>query len=197
MAIQNRINLEEAGAITTGIYQKGDPTGDTLYIQAKHFDEHGKLRKDAVLTPEIQMTDRLSKHLLQDKDLLIIAKGTHNRACLYRSQMGPAVASSTFFVLRLKRSDLLPEFLQWYLNSPKMQKTLSNLSKGTHILSLSKKSLSKLKIEIPPLERQKAVLKLQSFWETERNTLLKLLEQKEYFYRTLQSNFASSKPAQK
>ena len=42
-----------------------------------------------------------------------------------------------------------------------------------------------MKIEIPLLERQQEVLKLQSLWETERKTTLELLEQKESFYQTL------------
>jgi restriction endonuclease S subunit len=185
--------LEDIGRITTGVYEKGRPSGDTLYLQAKHFSEQGKFRSDSILSPEIHMDDRLEKHTLQDKDLLVTAKGESNRVCLYQSEIGQSVASSTFFVIRLQESSILPEYLQWYLNTSKMQSFLSSLSKGTHILSLSKKSLSKVKIEIPPLEQQQEVLNLQSLWETERKTTLELLEQKELFYQYMLLNLATSK----
>ena len=177
--------LEEIGSITTGVYEKGRPSGDTYYLQAKHFDEQGKFRGDTIISPEIHMDDRLERHILQDKDLLITAKGANNRVCLYQSEIGLSVASSTFFVIRLQESSILPEYLQWYLNTSKMQNFLSSLSKGTHILSISKKSLSKMKIQIPPIEQQQDILKLQSLWETERKTTLDLLEQKELFYQNL------------
>ena len=135
------------------------------------------------------MEDRLEKHILQDKDLLITAKGERNRVCLYQSEIGQAVASSTFFVIRLHEPGILPEYLQWYLNTAKMQSLLSSLSKGTHILSLSKKALAKVKIEIPPLAKQRAVLKFQSLWDSERKITMELLEQKETYYQTLLFNF--------
>jgi len=177
--------LKDIANITTGIYEKGSPSGDTYYLQAKYFNEYGKFREEAILRPEIQMDDRLARHLLQDEDLLIIAKGGNNRVCYYRKEIGQSVASSTFFVIRLREPSIIPEYLQWYFNTSKMQALFSSLSKGTHILSLSKKSLSKVKVEIPPLKQQQEVLKLQALWDLERKTTLDLLEQKELFYQNL------------
>ena len=187
------VKLEDIVSITTGIYEKGSPSGDAFYLQAKHFDENGQFRKEAILTPEIHMDDRLGKHILQDKDLLIMAKGESNRVCFYYSGIGQSVASSTFFVIRLKVRNVIPEYLQWYLNSSKMQALFANLSKGTRIRSLSKKSLLGVDIEIPPLEQQKKVLQLQKLWNMERKTTLALLEQKELLYQNLLLNLGTSK----
>lgn len=177
--------LEDIVSIATGVYEKGSPSGDTYYLQAKHFNEYGKFREEAVISPEINMDNRLERHVLQDGDLLINAKGINNRVCYYRKEIGQSVASSTFFVIRLKEPNILPEYLQWYFNTSRMQSLFSSLSKGTHILSLSKKSLSKVKLEIPPLEQQQKILKLQTLWELERKTTLELLQQKELFYQSL------------
>lgn len=182
--------LSQIANITTGVYEKGRLSGDTLYLQAKHFDEQGKFLSENILHPEIQMDDRLKKHILQDKDLLITAKGQSNRVCLYKSKIGQSVASSTFFVIRLQESFLLPEYLQWYMNTSKMQSAFSNLSKGTHILSLSKKALSKVRIEIPPLDKQQKVLKLHSLWEKERKTTMELMKNKEIYYQQLLINYS-------
>ena len=186
-------SLEEIGSITTGVYGKWSPSGGTFDLQAKHFDEKGKFREDNLISPEIHMEDRLEKHILQDKDLLITAKGERNRVCIYRSTIGPSVASSTFFVVRLHEPGIMPEYLQWYLNTARMQSLLSSLSKGTRILSLSKKSLSKVKIEIPPVEQQQEILKLQSLWDAEQKNTMELLEQKEIYYQNLLLYLATSK----
>lgn len=187
------VKLEEIGSITTGVYEKGSPSGDTYYLQAKHFDEYGKFRNDAIISPEIHMDNRLERHILQDGDLLVTAKGLNNRVCYYRKEIGQSVASSTFFVVRLKEQSIMPEYLQWYFNTSKMQSLFSSLSKGTHILSLSKKSLSKVKVEVPPLKQQQEVLKLQTLWNLERKTTLELLEQKELLYQNLLLNLANQK----
>ncbi len=185
--------LEEIGTLTTGIYKKGSPSGDTYYLQAKHFDAYGKFQEEGILHPEIFMDNKLAKHSLKDGDLLITAKGENNRVCLYRSEIGQAVASSIFFVFRLKVSIILPEYLQWYFNTSRMQRLFSSLSRGTHILSLSKKSLSKVQIKIPTLEKQREVLKLQLLWDQERKITTELLEQKEICYQSIFLNLVTSK----
>lgn len=191
--VQMQKKLEEIGKISTGVYEKGSPSGDTFYLQVKHFNEYGQFREDTILSPEIYLEQRLERHLLQDKDLLLTAKGERNRVCLYQESIGQSVASSTFFVIRLEESTVLPEFLQWYLNTSKMQSQLTNLSKGTHTLSLSKKSLSKVEVVIPPIDQQEEVLKLQQLWDMERNTTLELLDLKAKLYQNLQLNLATSK----
>lgn len=187
------VTLEEIASITTGVYEKGSPSGDIYYLQAKHFNEYGKFRKNTIISPEIHMDSRLKRHVLQDGDLLLTAKGENNRVCYYRNEIGKSVASSTFFVIRLKQPSISPEYLQWYLNTSRMQFLFSTLSKGTHILSLSKKSLLKVKVEIPQLEQQNKILKLQSLWILERGTTLELIKQKELLYQNLLLNLANQK----
>ena len=131
--------LTDLAIIATGVYQKARPFGDTLYLQGKHFDGEGRLREDVVLAQELSMNDKLKRHLLEDGDILLMAKGGNNRACIYKQGIGQAVASSTFFVIRLKEGQVLPEYLHWLLNTSQLQNRLSELGRGTHIRSLSKK----------------------------------------------------------
>lgn len=191
------VMLGNIGSITTGVYDKGSPSGDTYYLQAKHFDEYGKFREDAILHPEIYLESRFERHLLKNGDLLIMAKGESNRVCLYEGRIGQAVASSTFFVIRLVEPDILSGYLQWYLNTSSMQSIFSSLSKGTHILSLSKKALMKVKLQIPSLSQQKEILKLQSLWEKERSLSNELIKLKEALYQKLLLNLTTSKLAKK
>jgi restriction endonuclease S subunit len=171
--------LGDIASITTGVYDKVQLSGDTHYLQGKHFDEYGKIRKDIVIHPELQADERLEKHLLKDGDVLLIAKGESNRACLYQKEIGQAVASSTFFVVRITGGGLLPEFLQWYFNTGYMKDMFSGLSKGTQISSLSKKSLAEIEIPIPSLITQRTILATQSLWEHEKSLTLELMELKD------------------
>lgn len=174
--------LSEIAKITTGVYAKPQPSGDTFYLQAKHFDRLGGFKADTALTPELS-NERLQKHLLQSGDILLIAKGSNNIACLYPAKLKKAVASSIFFVIRLETDDLQPKFLQWYLNTPQMQHTLAGLSKGTHIPSISKKLLSQVEIPTPTVAQQTKILQAYDCWQNEKNKTLELLQLKETLYQ--------------
>ena len=184
--------LEEIATITTGVYEKVHPSGDTLYLQGKHFDEYGRIREDMIINPELQAEERLGKHLLRDGDILLIAKGESNRACLYQKEIGQAVASSTFFVIRLTERGLLPEFLRWYFNTYYMKELFSGLSRGTQISSLSKKTLSEIEVPVPPLKKQKEILEIQRLWEKEKSLTMDLLNLKDACYQKLLLNQAKS-----
>jgi len=174
--------LSEIAKITTGVYAKPQPSGDTFYLQAKYFDRLGGFKEDLALAPELS-DERLQKHLLQSGDILLIAKGSNNTACLYPAKLEKAVASSIFFVIRLQTRDIQAEFLQWYLNTSQMQHALANLSKGTHIPSISKKLLSHVEIPTPTLAQQTKILEAYNCWQNEKTKTLELLQLKETLYQ--------------
>lgn len=182
--------LEDIASITTGVYEKVHPSGDTLYLQGTHFNEYGRIRRDMPMRPELQADERLAKHLLKDGDILLIAKGENNRACLYQKEIGQAVASSTFFVIRLPEGPLLPEFLQWYFNTGYMKGMFAGLSKGTQISSLTKKTLSEIEIPMPLLKKQVEILETQRLWEQEKLLTTALLDLKDTLYQKLLLNQA-------
>ncbi len=187
--------LEEISTITTGVYEKPNPTGDTLYLQVKHFDDSGKFRQDWVSTPGLQFEERLRHHLLKDGDVLLVAKGENNKACLYRNNIGRALASSVFFVIRTNSPGIMPEYLQWYFNTAFMKNVFSGLSKGTHIASLSKKTLSEIEIPIPPLQIQKEILDTQRLIDQEKSITTELMHLKDNLYQKLLLNLANNQPA--
>jgi len=180
--------LADIASITTGVYEKVQLSGDTLYLQGKHFDEGGLFREDLVIPSELQSDERLGKHLLMDGDILLVAKGENNRACLYLNAIGQAVASSIFFVIRLRDGKLQPAFLQWYFNTAYMQEVFAGLSKGTQIASLSKKTLADIEIPIPSMKIQQEILDIQGLWDKEKSLTRTLLNQKDVLYQQLLLN---------
>ena len=177
--------LHQIAQITTGIYQKEGSGGEIYYLQAKHFDEHGRFRQEAPLTQSLELDKRLEKHLLIEGDILLVAKGVANRACLYKEQIGQAVASSTFFVIRLKEQSLMPDYLLWLLNTQRYQKLLQSLSKGTQVQSLSKKALSSIQIPIPSMEEQQQIVKVAEQWRIEQFFMDALKNSKDRYYEHL------------
>lgn len=164
-----RVTLKHIASIQTGIFAKPTNEGQIVYLQAKHFDENGILRTS--LYPDLKAEDISEKHLLNHGDIIFAAKGTKNFAALYESKNKPAVASTSFFVIRLNedfQAKVLPEYLTWCLNSASSQNYLKSQAVGSSIVSISKSVIDELELSIPDLDTQKAILRITHLRNIER-----------------------------
>lgn len=152
--------------IRTGLFAKPMGRGDVLYLQAKHFDDYGQLQ--ATLFPDLFAVDIPEKHLLKPGDVLFAAKGTRNFAAVYESYNRPAVASTSFFVIRIKDKNILPEYLAWFLNNHSIQTILKEQAIGTSIASISKTVLEGLEINVPSPKTQNKILQITKLRNRER-----------------------------
>jgi restriction endonuclease S subunit len=167
-----KTSLKNISNIQTGLFAKTDTEGDIIYLQAKHFDENGKLITN--LHPDLKEKKAYDKHLLKPGDVVFASKGTKNFAALYESQNKPAVASTSFFVIRLKENSIIPEYLVWYLNQPNIQKILKAQAIGTSIVSISKAVLEELEISIPDKQMQHKILKISKLRNREKELKQKI-----------------------
>ncbi|MBX7044226.1 MAG: restriction endonuclease subunit S [Ignavibacteria bacterium] len=108
---------------------------------------------------------------LRKGDILFSAKGNRNFAYHYNGGLGEAVASSTFFIIRITTADVLPEYLTWYLNSKPAQDFFKANIHGTFIPSIPKSKLVELKIPIPDLKTQKIISQLDAHQRLEQKIL--------------------------
>jgi restriction endonuclease S subunit len=164
-----RVALKHIAFIQTGVFAKPVKEGQIVYLQSKHFDENGILKSS--LYPDLKAESISEKHLLQNGDIIFAAKGTKNFAALYESKNKPAVASTSFFVIRLNENfhdKVLPEYLTWYLNSASSQSYLKSQAVGSSIVSISKSVIDELELSIPDLDTQKAILKITQLRNAER-----------------------------
>ena len=161
--------LKYIAFIQTGVFAKPIKEGQIVYLQAKHFDENGILRSS--LYPDLKAESISEKHLLQTGDIIFAAKGTKNFAALYENKNQPAVASTSFFVIRLNedfQDKILPEYLTWYLNLNTSQHYLKSQAVGSSIVSISKSVLDELDISIPNLNTQKSILRIAHLRNSEK-----------------------------
>lgn len=162
--------LKHIATIQTGTFVKTVSDGEVVYLQAKHFNEYGHL--SSTLHPDLKANDVTEKHLLKPGDVLFAAKGTKNFAAWYESKNQPAVASTSFFIIRIENdwtNKIFPEFLAWFLNHPSTQKYLKGKAIGSSIVSISKSVLEELEISVPEMQIQKAVLKINQLRNSEKH----------------------------
>ena len=137
---------------------------------------------------EDMIDNKIEKHLLQEGDLLFAAKGLNNFAVVYHTYIGKAVASSSFIIIRLTDKSITADYLAWFISHNKKVKLLHQQQLGTTIPSISMKQLAELEIDIPSLEMQETIVKVQRLREKE-----KMLTQQLQHYKDKQIQFQLSK----
>ncbi len=168
-----KTHLKHISTIQTGFFAKPQTNGDIIYLQPKYFNEFGDLT--TLLQPDLNSTEISAKHILQQGDVLFAAKGVKNFAALYEENNFPAVASTSFFVIRLTKKEVLPEYLTWFLNHPNTQLFLKGNAHGTAMVSISKSVLEDIELSIPSIEMQNRILKIAACRKQEL-TLKKQME---------------------
>ncbi|MBA1146667.1 restriction endonuclease subunit S [Ectothiorhodospiraceae bacterium WFHF3C12] len=141
----------------------------------------GDIRETSVVDPSrlsaIEWQSEGRPPVLEPGDVVFAAKGSYNRAAVFRDEESQVVPSNQFLVLRVRNSGpISPEFLCWTLNYKETQRRLAELQSGTSIFSISKKALQIFTVSLPPRETQNKLLRLNALWEEERRLSEALIE---------------------
>lgn len=98
---------------------------------------------------------------IQRKDILVVNRGRFSVALVGDDLPDGGVATPSFvFTLRPATSDLLSEYLYYYLNTKKIQNRMRALQQGSGVQFVSRADLLDLKISLPPIEVQRKIANL-------------------------------------
>lgn len=164
--------LKDIAEIQTGVFAKTNVDGEVTCLQVNDFDESGN--HSGIWVPSLSVESLHSKHFLLKGDILFAAKGYKNFAAVRTNSLPLAVASTSFFVLRIHKQNLLPEYVKWFLNQPDTIQRLKSEAKGTSIPSISKKSLEQIEIPSIPLDKQNLILKIDHLRISQKELLQKI-----------------------
>lgn len=168
------VKLKEIAIVRTGVYFKSSPSADTVYLQVGDFDRQGRL-VGVNLKPTVEVSLKLERHVLEEEDLLLAAKGDVNFCAMVSRSYGRCVASPSFLVIRVEdKARFLPAYVCGFLNQSYVQITLAAQAKGSAIASLSKSVVEELEIPALPVEQQKLCVQITE-----------LQRRAQYLYRTI------------
>lgn len=143
--------------------------------------------KDVSLTEGIRWSDCLETELtgkrepdyLTTGDILVAARGNHNYAVQVDQALATigkqAVAAPHFFVISLKKKDILPEFLVWLLNQTPAQRYFEQNAEGSLTKSIRRSVLEEAPIVVPPLTKQRAIISMAATLRDEHKLIQKLV----------------------
>ena len=154
-----------------------DPNGNAYALQMRDVSPAGVLSWDGLVKTSLDR--HKSAVWLQAGDVVFVARGMRNYALCLDSVPVPAVCSQYFFLLRVKSTGLLPEFLAWQINRAPAQRYLARNAEGSDQLSIRRGVLEALPVVVPPLEHQHRIVALARDAGRERQVLETLIHNRE------------------
>ncbi len=184
-------SLKKIANIKFGLHAQSQEYGKVLYLQAGHFSNKGKLLQ--IPASFIDVHGRLNEHLLEDGDILLAGKGNRNFAWCYRSNLGPAVASTIFFVIQPRQDLINPEYLTAYFNLEKCQLHFRKLGEGSNVASIRKSELGELNIPILMMKKQLEIAAISKLHEEQIEITEKIQQRKYELYEAVMNNLTTDK----
>lgn len=183
MITKKKIYLKNLAEILSGVYEKTDPDGEIAYLQTKDCT-------DIVITKyasRVLQTPKMQKYLLQDGDILFASKGVNYLSVVFHDQK-KAVASTSFFVIRLKSPAVTPEYLCWFLRQPSVRAYFKSNQAGSATPLIHKPAVENLEIPVPSLEEQKTIVAIARLSQREMELQQAIIEKKQTIVQQLLMN---------
>lgn len=169
--------LKDIVDIQSWYFVRPECSWDIVYLQAKDFDEFWDLKWN--LVPNLNSLNIQEKQILVDWDILFSAKWTRNFATVYKDTYGKCVASSTFFILKIKNENAIAEYLAILLTEASKWKYFKDNASWWYIQSISKPTLQNFEINLPSLEKQNDIIKLYELYKNETKIYEQLKSKKD------------------
>ncbi len=175
-----RTTIKEIADVQIGYQSRGkiktDETGNWRIIQIKDIDEDNKLDTEHVyrITPKSPP----EKYQVTNRDVLFISKGSRNVATAIDRDINYFIAAGYFFILRPKFNNILPEYLAWYINQKPAQDFIKQNKRGTRMPVMPKGVFQKLKVDIPTMETQEAIIRLNELRREEARLVAEIQEKR-------------------
>lgn len=164
--VSMKIKIKNIATVRSGAYMKEAIEGTVFYLQVGDFS---RVENTFVLSkPILELNAKIESHLLWDGDIILAAKGMSNFGVVYKEEMGKAVASSSFLVIRITDCDLvIPDYLCWIINREDTLAFFKANAAGSSIPSISKALIEEHIVDVPPINVQKQIVEVARLQQRE------------------------------
>ncbi|HXB40684.1 MAG TPA: restriction endonuclease subunit S [Bacteroidia bacterium] len=167
--------LNNLAYVHFGVHPKSEPSGKISVVQVKDIIDGSFNPNNVIRMPEAGLKER---DFLRAGDVLFSGKGRIT-AMKWNNEGENVVASNSFFVIRVKKERVLPEFLAAYLRSSSLKKEIGRKTKSSTVMHLSIEDVRDLRIPLPPIEEQKKFARVAELLQEEKRMSEEIILRKE------------------
>jgi len=155
---------------------KSDKEGNVSVVQLKDVNDRGILNSHELQRINIDKIG--SENYLAVGDVLLKAKTNNPVSALVKEQLPSTIATAHYFIISVKKADVLPGYLAWYLNQRPAQIYFARNAGGTRIQVINKQVLSGLEVVVPDLKTQEKIEKIYELHQREQDLVDAIKEKK-------------------
>ncbi|MBC7932024.1 MAG: restriction endonuclease subunit S [Rubrivivax sp.] len=148
--------------------------GEFRVVQIKDISQNARLESGDML--RIDLPDVRHDYLLKTGDVLFASRGTRKQAVVIDDDLENTTFGTQFFAIEA-RDGVLPAYLAWYINQQPAQRYLEEHSMGSNVRIVTKEALSRMPIQMPPLDVQRKVVEVHRLSLKEKE-LMRAIETK-------------------
>lgn len=132
---------------------------------------------------EFVSSEKLEDHYFtREGDILMRLSHPYTAVYIDKSHGGLLVPSS-FAIIQVENTRVLPQYVAWYLNTDIVKKELERSQAGSRIPSTNQQTLKKIPITLAPVTKQKVLVELYQLHQKEKMLYRKLIEEKELYFK--------------
>lgn len=151
--------------------------GSVAVVQMKDAG-NGLLDSDQGLA-RISGREVAPRYLLQAGDLVFRSRGFDNSFSLVTARLGIAITIAPMMFVRIhNRTQILPDYLHWWLNRPATQKLINERAQGGTIQMIPAGALANLPVEWPSLPQQRSIAHIAKLSQIERSLAVQIDEKR-------------------
>ena len=126
-------------------------------------------------------------YLSQVGDVIVRLSAPYTAVLVDEATAG-MVVSSNFVIIRVDRRELLPEYLFWLLNTPKVKRSIYENTSSNMLGAIKAKYFSEFEVPQLPINKQKQIANMNTLALKETMLLRQLAIEKERYYSLVIGN---------
>lgn len=161
--------------------------GNCHVVQMKDLSDDNIVDVTGIL--RIDHPNIKNAQLLQKDDLVFRSRGQTINSAIVTRDISDVIFASPLLRIRITSNDILPAYLNWYLNQEDAQSYLRKKSDGSAALRMvTKKNLEQIPIQYPSLEVQQKIIEISELADREMQILDRIKNLKSKYYSSVLLN---------
>jgi restriction endonuclease S subunit len=188
------MKLSDIASIKSGLVlsrKAADSYDSVIYkynqLNLKCINENGTIDLDQL--DYYESKEELNANYLSQVGDIIVRLTVPNTAALITDETKNIVVSSHFCMIRVNKKEILPEYLQWYLNSEIVKKQIAGSIMGSAFAAVKPGFYNELKLKLPSIKEQKIIAEFYKLAMKEIRLLEDLKQEKEMLYNYVLANY--------
>ena len=152
--------------------------GDFKLLQMKNIDPYLGVRGRLSY---IKLQGKKPPEFLKQGDIVFIGRGANFFSICLNEDLEETTAAPQLLVLKLKNNkakEVLPQYISWFINSKFTRSYFHKETIKTSVAHISMRSLEKLKIQLPTLEKQKIIVKMHNLSLKEKRVTEQIIKKR-------------------